>query len=194
MNSILLAKTENDDSVENSKLLQTAKEQLDTTHGVYPKIGFLFTMTTIPKWFSAIALSQGNFERIERVLKLFTVLPSWWLGHRVTNGTYAKKTDEELAKKYNVEKGILVESKYYENNNEDSNFFTKIRNRFPEPARINHVMKATDGEGKEELQKEAEDLHAKCLYKGFALHSVGVFVINLIVNQITKLRAKAALG
>lgn len=187
MNTLLLNKVEDDKAVEKSKFLQTVKEQLDTTHGVYPKLGFLFTMTTIPKWTGVIALAQGNLERVERVLKLLTVIPSWWMGHRVTNGTYAKKADVELAKKYNVDKGILVEPEFYSENKNSDNAFVKLKNTFPEPARINHVMSRT--EGNEELQMEAEDLHAKCLFKGFTLHSVGVFLVNLAVNQITKWRA-----
>ena len=194
LNAILLNKIENREAVKNSKFLQIVDRQLDMTHGVYPKLGLLFTQTTIPKWIGTITLSQGWFERIERILKLFTVIPSWWCGHMLTNGTIALKADKELAKKHNVNPGILVEPEYLEPVNEHSSLFERLTKRFPEPARIHHVMKSTEGEGKEVLQKEAEDLHAKCLYKGFALHSLLVFGINLIVNHITKLRALRAAG
>jgi len=44
------------------------------------------------------------------------------------------------------------------------------------------------------MRKEAENEHAKALYKGFALHSLAVWLINMAVNQVTKMRALHALG
>ena len=76
-------------------------------------------------------------------------------------------------------------------NNAES-WFEKIQKKFPEPAKIRHIIKSTEGNKK--LQDEAEDLHAKCLYKGFALHSFLVWTVNMGVNYITKLRVKNALG
>ncbi len=189
----LINKIEDREAVENSDFLKIVDKHMDTTHGVYPKLGLLFTQTTIPKWISTITLSQGWFERIERILKLCTVIPSWWLGHRVTNGTCALNADKELSKRHNVKPGILVEPEYL-NKTTDNNkpFFERIQKQFPEPAKIYHVLKST--EGNKALQDEAEDLHAKCLYKGFALHSLGVFAINMAVNYSTKLRALWALN
>ena len=192
VNSILLSKTENDDAVKNSKFLKVARDQLDMTHGVYPKLGLLFTWTSIPKWGGAIITAQGWYERVERILKLLTVIPSWWMGHRVTNGLFAKHADKELAKKYNTEGGVLVERKYLEPVKDSDSFLAKLAKRFPEPARIHHVLSST--ESNKQLQTEAEDLHAKSLYKGFAMHSLLVWVINMTVNYTTKLRVKRALG
>ena len=193
LNLFLLNKVEDDEAVAKSPFLQTVKSQWDMTHGVYPKLGLLFSYTTIPKWIGAISLSQGWFERGERILKLLTVLPSWWFGHRITNGVLAAKEDTKLAEKHNVPQGILVEPEYLKSNlNENSSVWKKINATFPEPAKIHHVMDST--EGNEVLQKEAEDLHASCLYKGFALHSLLVFLVNLGVNFTTKLRAERALG
>ncbi len=192
LNFFLLTKIENREAVKNSKFLQKVDENMDMTHGVYPKLGLLFTQTTIPKWIGTITLSQGWFERTERILKLFTVIPSWWLGHRATNGTYALNADKELSKKYKVPPGILVEPEYLSQAKENNEpFLQRIQKRFPEPAKIHHILKST--EGNKELQSEAEDLHAKCLYKGFAMHSLLVFGINMAVNYTTKLRALWAL-
>ena len=192
INSILLTKAEDDRAVKNSKFLSTVREQIDMTHGVYPKLGLLFTWTSIPKWLGAIITAQGWYERVERILKLLTVLPSWWMGHRVTNGLFAKHADNELAKKYNNEGGILVEPDYLKPINKEDSLMSKLEKRFPEPARIQHVINKT--EGNKQLQDEAEDKHARCLYKGFAMHSLLVWVINMGVNYITKLRVKHALG
>ncbi|MBI2996326.1 MAG: hypothetical protein HYY52_06420 [Candidatus Melainabacteria bacterium] len=192
LNSFLLAKSEDDQTVEKSSFLKVAREHLDMTHGVYPKLGLLFTQTSVPKWIGVITTSQGWYERFERILKLFTVLPSWWLGHRVTNGLFAKFADAKLTKKYNSQKGILVEPKYLEEVKKEDSFFTKLSKWFPEPAKIHHVMKTTEED--KVLQNEAEELHAKCLYKGFALHSAIVWIVNMTINYITKLRVKYALG
>ena len=192
LNTVLLNKIEDREAVKNNKFLSMVDSQLDTTHGVYPKLGLLFTQTTVPKWISIVTLSQGWYERTERILKLLTVLPSWWMGHRITNGLLALNADKELAKKHNVEPGILVEPEYLKQPDENASLLERLDKRFPEPARIHHVMETT--KNNEELQKEAEDSHAKCLYKGFGLHSLLIFAINLIVNHITKLRALKALG
>ncbi|MBI3591138.1 MAG: hypothetical protein HY094_07190 [Candidatus Melainabacteria bacterium] len=192
LNTILLNKLENRESVKKSKFLSVVDKNLDMTHGVYPKLGLLFSQTTIPKWLGTITLSQGWFERVERILKLLTVIPSWWMGHRVTNGLLALSADKKLAKKHNVNPGILVEPEYLKPADKEANFFERLNKRFPEPARIHHVMKST--EENKSLQNEAEDLHARCLYKGFALHSLLVLGINLVVNHITKLRAMHAAG
>ena len=191
INIFMLNKLDDRKAVEKNRFLKIADEQLDMTHGVYPKIGLLFSYTTLPKWISAISLSQGSFERTERIMKLFTVVSSWWLGHRVTNGLLAKSEDKRLSKEYKVKQGILLEPKDV-NEKHSKTWFDKLTKTFPEPARIHHVLKSTADN--KALQNEAEDAHAKCLYKGFALHSGLVLVINLIVNQITKFRALHALG
>ncbi len=192
LNTFLLNKIEDREAVRKSKFLTMVDNNMDMTHGVYPKLGLLFTQTTIPKWVGTITLSQGWFERIERILKLLTVVPSWWIGHRATNGVFALNADKELAKKYNVQPGILVEPEYLEyKTSGDEPFFERIQKRFPEPAKIHHVMDST--KTNKQLQEEAEDLHARCLYKGFTAHSLLVFGINMLVNYSTKLRALWAL-
>ena len=178
-NIFLLNKVEDKKTVTESKILTKIKENFDLTHGIYPKLGLLFSITSYPKWIGMILTSQGNFERVERFLKLITVLPSWWMGHRVTNGVLARKADKELQEKYNIKGGILVEENH-------------LNQKFPEPARIHHVMQAS--KENPQLQAEAESKHAECLYNGFILHSLLVLAVNMGVNYITKLRAEKALG
>lgn len=200
INTVLLGKVEGAESSskgDKGRFLNTVEEQIDMTHGVYPKLGLLlFTMP--PKWTGHIFLSQGSFERFEKTLKFFTVVLSWWFGHRFTNGIFAKNEDEKLAKKYGIEKGVLVDKNYYEKPKEE-NFFMKLRNKYPEPTKINEVFQAAENanlseEKKDELIQEAEEAHAKCLYKGFAAHSAVVWGLSMAVNQITKVRAERALA
>lgn len=192
LNTYLLTKAEDKEAAKKSKFFKWFSENFDMTHGVYPNLPLLFTITTIPKWISTITLSQGWYERGERILKLLTVIPSWWMGHRATNGLFAKHADKELAKKYNTKEGILVEQKYLDPIKKDDSFIAKLSKWLPEPAKIHHIVKTTEGNAP--LQAEAEDLHARSLYKGFAMHSLLVWVINMGVNYITKLRVKHALG
>ena len=197
-NSILLKKSSTKEALANNRFLNTVQEQLDMTHGVYPKLGLLLSYTVPPKWIGQICLSQGNLERGEKILKLLTVVTSWWFGHRFTNGLLAKKADKELAKKYGIKEGMLVDSSYL-NTNPNDNLLMRIRNKYPEPAKINHVFNAIDETNldetkKEELRFEAEEKHAKCLYWGFTLHAALVWGINMAVNGITKLRAKRMLA
>ena len=187
-----LNKVEDREAVKKSPFLQMVDKQFDTTHGVFPRLGLLFAQTTVPKWIGTITTSQGWFERGERILKLLTVIPSWWFGHRLTNGLLALNADKKLAEKYKTDRGILVEKEYLKPADKNDSWFTKLDKRFPDPAQIHHVIKST--EHNKELQKEAEDQHAKCLYTGFALHSALVWVINMGVNHLTKLRALYALG
>ncbi len=215
VNTTLLNKVEDDEAVKNSSFLTKVKGSFDLTHGIYPKLGLLFSITSYPKWLGAIGTAQGNYERVERILKLLTVIPSWWLGHRVTNGLFALSADKEFSKKHSTEQGIFIEPEFLKPNLTTDSFLEKIGKKYPEPARIQHILKTIDEREKAELQnvqadnkssieniklkyqkihEEAEDLHARCLYKGFALHSIGVFAINMAVNYITKLRVKLALG
>lgn len=161
------------EKVKNSPALQTIDKHIDMTHGLYPKLGLMFTFTAMSKWLSALFTAQGKDEMIERLMMFCTLLPSWWLGHRATNGIFAKNADKRLSKKYDVPEGILVE--------ED----TKGQ-FFPEPARIHQVIKKT--EHNPQLNKEATDQHASILGKGFLLHSLGMWAMFTAVNWITKLR------
>ena len=191
INFFLLNKLEDSNAVKSSRFLKIASNQLDTTHGVFPKLGLLFSVTIIPKYFGVLTTAQGWSERIERIIRLFSVVPSWWLGHRATNGLFALSADKELAKKYDTCGGILVEPEYLTESSEDS-ILARIEKTFPEPAKIHHVIKATKHD--KSLQAEAEELHAKSLYKGFAVHSMLVRIIMMLVNYSTKLRVNWRLG
>ena len=191
INAILLIKAEDEKLLEKNNFLKTVRTQFDMTHAFYPKIGLLFSMIIIPKYVGVLTTSQGWYERFERLLKLVTIVPSWWLGHRVTNGLFALNADNVLSKKYKVQPGILVEREYLYPKNKNK-FFRWLNQTFPEPAKIHHVLKETSENKK--LQDEAEDLHARCLYKGFTLHSILVWIISMGVNYTTKLRVQNALG
>ena len=126
---------------------------------------------------SALISAQGKSERIENLIRLFTLIPSWWFGHRVTNGVIAKNYDQNLSEKYGVEKGIMVEPQY-------------LHSAAPEPALIQHIFEKTQGQP--ELREEARDKHAKGMLYGFSLHSAMILIMRLALNGFTKLRATKA--
>lgn len=193
LNLFLINKTKDPKKIENSPFYKTARSQIDMTHGVFPKLGLLATMTVIPKWLGILVTAQGRNERIERFTKICTIIPSWWLGQRLTNGVLAKRADKKLVEEFSdVKPGILVEPELLEPIKSSDSLLEKIDKCLPDQAKINHVMSST--RGNEELQQKAEREHARCLYVGMALHSAFVWVINMVINQMTKLRAEHALG
>ncbi|OGI10303.1 MAG: hypothetical protein A3I68_07570 [Candidatus Melainabacteria bacterium RIFCSPLOWO2_02_FULL_35_15] len=202
LNTIFLNKTKDKNKVQNNRFLSLIDSQLDMTHGVYPKLGLLFTYTSVPKWLGVFITTQGWYERVERIFKFFTILPSWWLGHRITNGILAKNADKYLANKYKVKEGILVSEECIRPKDiVTKDFWENLKYLCPEPARIHQVLNRVDKDSKdmdektkEQFHKEAEDLHTKTLYKGFALHSLLVWCAIMLVNWTTKLRVKSALG
>ena len=179
LNFSLMKLCRNREAVKGNKFLQACDTGLDMTHGLYPKLGLLFSFTTVPKWIGALATVQGKDELIERIMKLFSVMPSWWLGHRVTNGNLAKAADKQLVKKYGVEAGVMLEK-------------DQLHSYAPDAAKIHHVLEKTAHDP--ELQQEARSKHAKVLYGGLTLHSLGVLGVSLLINQITKWRVQSKLG
>ena len=186
INAFFLKKIEKPDNVKNSKFYTIVNDQIDMTHSVYPKLGLLFTYLQVPELLGMISTSQGKYEILERILRYCAGIPSWWCGHRVTNGLMAKIADERLQKEFN-KTGILVEPQKRDKNS----LWDRLCDYFPEPARIQHVLDRT--EGNKDLQEKAVDLHAKTLYGGFALHSFLIWVLMMGVNALTKLRVMRTL-
>lgn len=187
LNNFLLKLTKDPKAVKNSKFLSMINEHFDMTHGLFPKLGLLFSYTTLPKWTGLIATAQGWTERIERILKLIFLIGSWWMGHRITNGLLAKAKDKELVKKYGIEPGLMVEPQHVKpKDTKGLSIFDRISYFFPEPARIHHILEKS--KDNPELQKEASNSHPKILYAGLALHSALVWLMTMFVNKITKMR------
>ncbi|MDA1020589.1 MAG: hypothetical protein O2962_03490 [Cyanobacteria bacterium] len=172
-NHFILNKIDDKEAVAKSPWLKTIKNQWDMTHGVFPKLGLMVSFLMIPANMGLLFSAQGKNELIENLLMTATMVPSWWFGHRVTNGVLAQREDKKLAAKFGIERGILVEP-------ED------LHQAAPEPAKIQHVLRKVRHDP--QLEKEARDAHAKVLYKGFTLHSLLIFSMKLLINQITKWR------
>lgn len=178
INFLAMTKTKDTKTVKESKFWGVVDRQCDLTHGKFPKLGLLFSFVQVPAIMGRLFNSQGRLELIEQIIHICTVIPSWWLGHRVTNGVLAKRADNKLSEQFGVEKGILVEPE-------------EVGQRFPEPSKIQHILDVT--EHNPELREAARQEHAKVFYAGFASHSILVFAMKMMVNWITKLRAKKAL-
>ncbi|OGI19962.1 MAG: hypothetical protein A3B68_00260 [Candidatus Melainabacteria bacterium RIFCSPHIGHO2_02_FULL_34_12] len=214
VNAVMLHKTKKGEDIKGNRFLEIANDHLDMTHGVFPKLGLLFSYTTLPKWLGIFISSQGWFERIERLIKFCTIIPSWWMGHRATNGLIASRYDRILSEKYNFQRGILVEPKHINPENKTKGWLDKFNYYLPEPARIHHVLDTLEDYENKELQaankeetkeaeirakykairEEAEDYHAKSLYAGFGLHSFLIWSITMGVNHLTKIFATKAAG
>jgi hypothetical protein len=159
--------------------LQMIKNQWDTTHGFYPKLGLLWSYCFVPVSLGAMFAAQGKSELIENALTQLTMGNSWFFGHRLTNGLLAKFFDKKITKNHNVAPGVLVDPEY-------------LHHPFPEPAKIQHIINRT--QNNPALEKDARRSHANILYSGFLLHSSLVLGIRLLINMFTKWRVEKSIG
>ncbi len=173
INYFLLNRLEDKEAVKQSPWLQMIKNQWDMTHGIFPKLGLMVSFVMVPNILGMLFSSQGRNEFFENLLTSFTVNMSWWFGHHLTNGTLAQHNDAKLAKKFGVERGILIEPQ-------------DINRVIAEPAKIQQVLHRVRHDPA--LEKEARNIHAKVLYQGFALHSLLIFGMKMLINQMTKWR------
>jgi hypothetical protein len=175
-----LKKTDDKEAVAKSPWLKTIKNQWDMTHGVYPKLGLLFSYLQMPVSIGQMFAAQGQNELIENVMRQFTMVPSWWFGHKLTNGVLAKFADNKLVQNFGESaRGTLVEAE-------------ELHKFAPEPAKIQHILKHTK-DLQLELKQAARKEHTKSLTLGFGLHTLMVFGARLLMNFITKLRVTSKL-
>lgn len=178
-NYFLLNKIDDPKNIPKGSWLEIIKSNWDMTHGVFPKLGLLFSYIQIPSTIGQFFTAQGKNELFENIMQQFTMVPSWWFGHQLTNGNLAKLADKKLSAKFGVDRGILVEQK-------------DLEKALPEPAKIQHILKKV--KDNPELKKEARKEHAKALYTGFGLHAALVFAARMLMNYVTKLRVMNQLG
>ena len=182
LNTILFVKTKDLTKAKNSESLKNINKELDMTHGIFPKLWLLFTYLLIPWLTGKLFTAQDKYEFFETVFKNTLLVPSWWFGHRATNGVLARSADKKLESEFGI-KGVLVEDSIYEKKENESSW-QRLKKTCPEPTRIQHVLDKT--EYNEEFKKKAVELHAKTLYKGFALHSFIIWVILMRGNWVTR--------
>jgi hypothetical protein len=196
LNLVSMKLTENKEAVSKNKFLIWIKENQDFTRGFFPKLGLLLSYLVIPVNISRLSHSQGRNELIENILMLLTVAPSWSLGHRATNGIYAKLTDNAFSAKHQIPTGTFIETEDDKHikftGNKKSTWWDKLMEQMPEPARIQQVIRKT--EGLPHLKKSAMKEHAKTLYTGFTLHSLLVFGVRILINHLTKKRVEKKLA
>ena len=173
LNNYLLNKIEDKEAVANSKILQIVKDQWDMTHGIFPKLGLMLSFIQVPATIGRFFSAQGKAELYENMMILGGMVPSWWFGHRVTNGWLAKLADGKFAKKHGIEPGIFLEKK-------------DLDHPAPDPAKIHHVINTTKHDPV--IEKDARRKHAQILYGGFTMHSALVFCVRMLINQVTKWR------
>lgn len=177
----LFALTSNPETVKKNSFLQLIKKEVDMSHGLFPKIGFLLTMVNIPKWTGMFINAQGKYELVERIIKFCTMIASIYAGDTITNGFSARKEDAKLAKEFGVKPGILVEPKH-------------LKSSFPYQASFDHILERLKTEVNPDLIKKAKDLYSKVLYKGFAWHAIMLFAVIMANQWLTKLRVLFDLG
>lgn len=164
-----------------SSFLEFIKKQLDTEHSYFPKLGLFVFQGELPCFISKIFNSQDKFELVENVIKVLTNNLSTFFGDRLTNGNFARAYDKKLVEEFNVEPGILYQKSE-----------SILASLFPEANKFTEVLNKT--KKNPELKKKANDFFEQAFYKGFGLHVGLMFVARFLINGITKLRVKNALG
>ena len=171
----------NDSRSDNNLLLAFLKKQLDTEHSYFPKLGLFVFQGELPYIISKIFNSQDRFELVENTIKVLTNNLSTFFGDRLTNGNFAKAYDKKLVKEFNIEPGVLYQK--------SENAFANL---FPEANKFTEVINKTKKNPL--LRKKAKEFFEQAFYKGFGLHVALMFLARFLINGITKLRVKNALG
>lgn len=190
-NKLMLTLTRNPEKVKNSRILSIFRKHLDFTHKVFPRLGLLLSYLALPVNLGRILNSPGRSELIENLMVLGVVAPSWCFGHRATNGLLAKFADKIFAKKHGI-KDVLLEKDENHKTGNDRNWWDKLLDLFPEPAKIQEVYDKTKNLNKEQ-KNEALNKHSFVFYSGFMLHTALVFMARMFIQSLTKTRALKAL-
>jgi hypothetical protein len=118
---------------------------------------------------------------VENTIKVLTNNLSTFFGDRLTNGNFAKAYDKKLVKEFNIESGVLYQK--------SENAFANL---FPEANKFTEVINKTKKNPL--LRKKVKEFFEQAFYKDFGLHVALMFVARFLINGITKLRVKNALG
>jgi hypothetical protein len=189
LNYLVLNATRNRSKLKDNKFLQFLDHQFDMTHGLYPRLGMMFSFMVIPKWSSVFLTAQGRNELIEKFSKAISMIPLWWLGQKITNGPLAAKRDQELHKKHGTKPGILVNRP----DPKEPGFIGFLKHYFPEANKYYDVYKRMANISDPALKEKIMDQHAKTVYQGLGLHTLLIFSAIMISQLMTKLRVKQAL-
>lgn len=184
LNLIGLNLSENKERVAKSPFLQSYKELIDMSHGIYPKLALFSLFGQIPIVISKVFNAQGRFELFESVFKFIITSTSFLLGDRVTNGGFAKVADRELQKEFGTEPGILYHHQKAAPGKQ-LGWWQRLKQRFPEAQKFQEVLDKVSHN--KLLQNKAVKKYINALYKGFSFHALGMFAIKMAINQITRM-------
>lgn len=185
--NVLMSMIKNPVMLAKSSFTRMLKEQLDTNHGFYPKLGLFIIQGDAAYLISRVLNSQDVFEMVENLIKFVVTGSSLFFGDRVTNGGLARNVDDIFTRKHGLEPGIF----YYRESESNGGLFSDLKRAFPEAAKYQHVLDKTKHDPK--LEREATKLYQETFYKGFALHAMGTFFLKLFVNWTTRTRVAKAL-
>jgi len=178
LNYLVLNATRDRVKVKQNKFLNFLDQQFDMNHGLYPRLGMMFSFMVIPKWSSVFLTAQGRNELIEKFSKAISMIPLWWLGQKITNGPLAAMRDKQIQTKYGTEPGVLVD---------------KPRSLFPEANKYYEVFKKIQKISDPKIREDIFNQHAKTVYQGLGLHTFLIFTAIIGSQYLTKLRVQKAI-
>lgn len=189
INKLVINATRDREKVKSSKWLSFLDHQFDMTHGLYPRLGMMFSFMVIPKWSSVFLTAQGKNELLEKLSKALSMIPLWWLGQKITNGPLAAMRDKEMQEKHGTEPSLLVNRP----NPKEPGIIGMLKHLFPEAQKYYDVYKKLEHNDNPELKKDAFDKHAKTVYQGLGLHTLMIFSAIMTSQWMTKKRVKEQL-
>jgi hypothetical protein len=189
INKLVINATRDREKVKSSKWLSFLDHQFDMTHGLYPRLGMMFSFMVIPKWSSVFLTAQGKNELLEKLSKAVSMIPLWWLGQKITNGPIAAFKDKQMQAKHGTEPSLLVNRP----NPREKGFIGLLKHFFPEAQKYYEINKKLENTKDPELRKDAFDHHATTVYQGLALHTFMIFSAIMTSQWMTKRRVKEQL-
>ena len=190
INKLVINATRDREKVKNSKWLSFLDHQFDMTHGLYPRLGMMFSFMVIPKWSSVFLTAQGRNELIEKFAKAGSMIPLWWLGQKITNGQLAAMRDKQMQAKHGTEPSLLVNRPHPR----QKGIVGMLKHLFPEAQKYYDIFKKLEGNNNKELRKDAFDKHARTAYEGLAAHTLMIFSAIMSSQWLTKRRVQKQLG
>jgi hypothetical protein len=155
------------------KLLMTVRNAMDYTNGIYLMLGGMFSLF-LAKNLNLLNWSRDQYECLETAVKYAFVMPTFWMGDHVFNGTIAKLTDAVLSKSKQFDPYTFVEKSKRSWVGAQSKYIQTVMTEVHTTS--NDTKKAT----------LAGTVSTGIFLSGFVTHAIATAVILKNVNALTK--------
>jgi hypothetical protein len=153
------------------------------SHGLFPTKSAIYLNQGLAYDASRLANAQGKAELFESGLITSLFTPILYFGDIFTR-FIGNMADKNLAKKYDIEEGILVKK-----DTNEKGLLSAFNKHFPHEIHHGEMMPKTDHDPN--LKRDAKLAHANMTISKILLHSLTVFATRIFINKQTKSFAKS---